>query len=969
MILPRIRVLPFMLCGLLFFPSGLPSQTRKCDSLRHILAAMKRDNGKKLGVMIDLAAALRGVRPDQGRSVAEDAVRLARKIHDEIGEARSLYRLGITHIDAKDYARGRECMSLSEEICEHIQFKEGIGAAFRGFGVIEQGLGNFEKSIDWSRKALKYAEEAKDSLGQASSLTNIGISFHSLRQHEEALDYFKKSLAIFEAIGYTQGIAGLLINIGACTYHADHKDMMAIGYLERGLAIAETSDQLMWQYNALSNLGDIYSNAGDYKQGLTCYKRSLTIAEGMGNELKVTQALNKIGEIHSSSGNYKDALEWHERSLQRAQMRGDAWEVASALKDIGSAYSGMGEYEKALDYSLLSLRQSEQNGDQPEIAETLNVVGSVFTAKKDYQKAIEFFERSRVLSERLDEKSTLANALDNLGSIYMEMGDNKHAMALYQKSIRLREALADKPGLVRTYNNIGVLYERSGESAEALTIYQRSLQGSIEVNDKKGIARALNNIGGLLLSNRRFSHALAYFDSAIVIADTLGLKDIRCALLGNKSQYYASMCEYQKAWELYREHVQLKDSLLNESNTKSMNELFTKYESVKKEQLIALLEKDKALQASELERRRKELALRQLEAEHGRKEGELLARRHQIQSLELKQRTTDLELRTKERDLQKSEKEEKAHKLLYQASVIDREMLFRNALIVGLCLSLVIGYLFFRRLEGRKREIALRAEAAEYIAQAAEAHANALRADAERKEKEAQKLFTALLIESQEQERKRVSSELHDSISQDLIVIRNRALNAIKENVPPERIREHVNEIVEMASVALGDVRHISRALRPYQIDQIGLTETLRQTVGKAADASPLRFTIEIGDIDGVLPQDAEINLFRLVQEAVNNILKHSQATAATVFIARSDDMIRATVADNGKGFDARAVLESSSSAGLGLRSMTERVQMLGGKLHIGSSPGNGTTIDATVPVGVNALSARSLEERFGVRS
>ena len=208
----------------------------------------------------------------------------------------------------------------------------------------------------------------------------------------------------------------------------------------------------------------------------------------------------------------------------------------------------------------------------------------------------------------------------------------------------------------------------------------------------------------------------------------------------------------------------------------------------------------------------------------------------------------------------------------------------------------------------------------------------------------AQQAFSRALIASQESERKRIAAELHDSLGQRLVIIRNLTLMVLN-GATRDGAREQIDEISAEASQALGEVREISYNLRPHLLDRLGLTKAVEGLVQKAAAASTIAFATEIDDIDGVFPKGAEINFYRVAQESVNNILKHSAATEASLTVRRSAGRILLTVRDNGKGFDPGATQRVSRSGGFGLAGISERAALLGGHATIQSTFGEGTTI------------------------
>lgn len=211
-----------------------------------------------------------------------------------------------------------------------------------------------------------------------------------------------------------------------------------------------------------------------------------------------------------------------------------------------------------------------------------------------------------------------------------------------------------------------------------------------------------------------------------------------------------------------------------------------------------------------------------------------------------------------------------------------------------------------------------------------------------KKEKQIQIEFSGQLIQSQEDERKRIASELHDSLGQDLLVIKNLALlNKNKD--------DQFEEISKTASVALDEVRRISYNLHPYQLDRLGLTKAIQSMFLNIKDATTIKFDLQVDTIENLLSKDKEINIFRIIQECVNNILKHSEASAAAVNVQSIENQIRIEIADNGKGFDFQSAKEQSK--GLGLKNLINRVSLLDGEIDFISSDVFATIVKIKIPV------------------
>jgi signal transduction histidine kinase/ligand-binding sensor domain-containing protein len=208
--------------------------------------------------------------------------------------------------------------------------------------------------------------------------------------------------------------------------------------------------------------------------------------------------------------------------------------------------------------------------------------------------------------------------------------------------------------------------------------------------------------------------------------------------------------------------------------------------------------------------------------------------------------------------------------------------------------------------------------------------------------------FTRQLIESQEHERSRIADELHDSLGHGLLVIKNRASLAVGQPADPTRLVQHLREISVMATEAIREVRSIARNLRPFQLDELGLTKSIAAAIRNLADSADIEFQVSLDSVDEALAPEARINFYRIVQECLNNVVKHSQARSATVGLRWNGQSLRLTVSDDGCGF---TVPEPTllAAAGFGLGNIAQRARTLGGHATFESEPGRGTRVTVEV--------------------
>ncbi|MBL9173326.1 MAG: hypothetical protein JNL10_07325 [Verrucomicrobiales bacterium] len=249
----------------------------------------------------------------------------------------------------------------------------------------------------------------------------------------------------------------------------------------------------------------------------------------------------------------------------------------------------------------------------------------------------------------------------------------------------------------------------------------------------------------------------------------------------------------------------------------------------------------------------------------------------------------------------------------------------------GLGMVIALGSLGIRNRRIRGETERLRKEAAE-------------RAEQERLRGQ----FARELINTQEAERRRLAGELHDSLGQELLLIRNTALLAAR-NAPEGPAEGPLAEIADRASRTIQEVRSIAYALRPQELDRLGLIRALRTLCEEMTEAAGLELAFESDPIRSPLAPDAEIALYRAVQEALSNVVRHARARRVEFGILELGGQVIARLRDDGVGFSPAR--RPTGRSGLGLVGMNERMRLVGGTCSISSVPASGTEIEFRIPL------------------
>ena len=230
------------------------------------------------------------------------------------------------------------------------------------------------------------------------------------------------------------------------------------------------------------------------------------------------------------------------------------------------------------------------------------------------------------------------------------------------------------------------------------------------------------------------------------------------------------------------------------------------------------------------------------------------------------------------------------------------------------------------------------------------------RRQAEKALKDSQKQLrhlSSLILSAQEEERKKISRELHDELGQSLTLMKFQMRSVEKQlREDQDALRAECENTLQYMNTVIENVRRLSRDLYPTVLQDLGLTRALRWLADNFIKSYGIQFVMEVADIDRLFSKDAQMSIYRIVQEALTNIVKHSGAGKARVAVQRGRGSVAVFIEDDGKGFQRSEVAAHKlDSKGLGLASMEERIGMLGGSLSLWSEQGRGTHISFSIPV------------------
>jgi signal transduction histidine kinase len=589
-----------------------------------------------------------------------------------------------------------------------------------------------------------------------------------------------------------------------------------------------------------------------------------------------------------------------ERSVEISKGHEDQAIHAKALLELGDTYRIFGNVPKGETLILEGKAIYETLGDEGQVAYADNKLGAVAVNKAEYDQAVKYYLSALEIWEKLKDSSNLTNPYINLGDAFWRLGQPDKAEEYTNKALQIAEELKQDRPRMFALNNQGLNFKALAESysyiadtiSEGAQLYKDSVDlfydKALQNFEKAyGLAQKLNNKQSAM---RHLINMATIKDAKAEYPEALKLTKEAEVLSNNLGDVSIIVLIKRNLTSLYRQTGQMAQAIAygEEAVKLAQDNNFPGYVAGVSDQLYQAYK-----QTGQFDK-----ALKNLEQ----------YKSYQVNTLDTEKVKAIAEIEEKYQTVQKEKQIlEQQNEILELEKTNSRIARQRNLYTGSAGILVLLGFLGFQ--------------------------INRIR-----RERNDKKAFAEALIYAQEEDRKRIARDLHDGVGQSLLLIKKQLEASHATSMDNQR----------MITDTLEEVRSISRDLHPFQLEKFGLTTTLNDMVEKVGHASDIFITKEIDPVDGLLSEKAEINVFRTVQEALSNIVKHAEASAAKVTIRQEAGGIFLKIQDNGKGFDHELAVVKSKS--LGLRTMYERISSIGGKLKIEKGASKGTVIEIQIP-------------------
>lgn len=351
--------------------------------------------------------------------------------------------------------------------------------------------------------------------------------------------------------------------------------------------------------NLLNKLSKKY-NAINVDTAILYAQQALTKAQKIKFKKGEMQAYDNLGYAQFYKGLSKESLETYQKEYEISSQYKDTHYMALALANLGFSYVEQGNFPVALDYYLRAVKLKEELKDSASLATTILNIGVLHYNQKKYDLALKYQKDALKILLKCGTKAQIANAYARIGNTYMELKNDKDALTCYFTSLKLFQEAQSQRGIAIIYNNVAGIYQAQEKHELALSYYKKALEIRREIGDKNGCIIILGNMGRLYSSLNQYKQAENALKESIEMAKAIGYKEMLKDDYEALANLYAKQNDYKNAFKFHKLFFRIHDSIFNEHSSDQVAEMEAKYESDKKENAIKLLNKDKALQQTEI---------------------------------------------------------------------------------------------------------------------------------------------------------------------------------------------------------------------------------------------------------------------------------------------------------------------------------------------------------------------------------
>ncbi|WP_240788883.1 tetratricopeptide repeat protein [Psychroserpens sp. NJDZ02] len=619
-------------------------------------------------------------------------------------------------------------------------------------------------------------------------------------------------------------------------------------------------------------------------------------------------------EINTNPKKAQKAVQkWLELSIKQNDVIKEA-QAHYALANIGNT---TGNYKQTVKEAPKAITILKAQHIELGLPACYNVLALGYKNLGQYPEAMDAFLLCLNYAEKTDDKQQQANAYQNISTLYILQKNYEKAANNLDRAAQIYRALGDDNGVLVTLFNFANILKEQGRYQEAYKHYKTVLDYRIKEGNKASIAYVKINLSQLLVEEGNYEEAIPQLNETLGLLEELKFTSDMAIVLNDLGICHSKLGHTAQAIDYFERSLKIgKSKSLAKYNSKFYKNLSNLYKDIKNYKQ-ALYYYEKTVSVTE--------DINSVDKEN------YVANLQEQYETELKE--TRIKLLEKEQKLSEAELEKTALNLEKTALDLDRQRLVRNifiaAFIILLGVLILLRYLYLQRIK-IQHQLTLQKEenAKQQINQLVKDHKLSV---------------IEKYQDGQDEERSRLSREIHDGIGSDLASIKIGFEHYLEAQKPDPQAKRLLQAIEQSCK----DVRLLSHQLHPLPFSKIGFSSFLKEALEQIKNTNALSITTFLYPEESIdeLPEVLLADTYRIIQELLNNTIKHANATEVEVQLNKHTAYLNLVVSDNGSGF------KTNNKPGIGIRNIKERVQKRHGDVTIDSSPQHGTSTTINFPL------------------
>lgn len=664
-----------------------------------------------------------------------------------------------------------------------------------------------------------------------------------------------------------------------------------------GVELVKAKNDLAWELKTT-----------DPDRARTYASQALLLSSDIEYTLGIADAGNQLAILERNNGNLDSAMVLFRQSLSARYALKDSGMIGGCLQNIASLFEKKGNLDSSIHYFEMASQYLNRKNDPERWGQLRLSVGSLHIKQGKYESAFKALSDALEIATETGNAKEIANSQLNLGKLYQNQLEWDAALSAYQKALAISEALEDYQLTGKAHNNIGTILYKNGDWATANKELSLAIAAYREANDQVAIARLWLNKANVQLEMGKIQKAIVTYKNALEEYKQMGLSLETANIWHQVGRWLHRSGQPTEAIKYYDSSLTIADSFdyltLRIENYNAFAEAYIAVDAYSEAIKFQALYED---------------AMQTFWSQY--------------------QASKALELKTKEQEKQlfslQLENEKVRAEQERQSAFAQQRLMWNYFLVLVVVAGGVLFFVVFKLY--KKNQQAKLAEKQKKISQ--QKVIELIR------EQELKSMYATL--DGQETERRRIAQELHDAVGTTLSMAKlffqnmEDHLTHLNQDVSNEYTRA-----IGLLDNSVGEIRRISHNLASGVLSKLGLQHGLDELLDSVKTTGQLSVNYHIYGFEQRFPIGTEMQLYRVLQELIANVLKHSKATQVTVQLIEKDNNLTIMVEDNGIGFDP-----NNQAKGIGLQNVEARLHKLEADWTLDTSLGRGTTITISLDI------------------